>query len=111
MCSIVEINNFIIKTINNQDINYISGVIVALYGSYVLNIKSNYAIQSFLNNFVVRLILILSIVYIANYNFVLSIIIIVFIVFVGGIVLNFILGPLKFIIAFLLGIITSLWIF
>ena len=44
-------------------------------------------------------------------DFVLSIIVIVFIVFVGGIIINFLMGPLKFIIAFLLGVITSFWIF
>ena len=44
-------------------------------------------------------------------NFILGIIIIVIIIFIGGILVNFLLGPLKFIFAFVLGIITSFWIF
>ena len=31
--------------------------------------------------------------------------------FIGGIVLTFLMGPLKFILAFVLGLITSFWIF
>ena len=44
-------------------------------------------------------------------NFLLSIILIVLILFIGGIVLNFLMGPLKFILAFVLGLIASIWIF
>ena len=44
-------------------------------------------------------------------SFISTILLIIIVVFVGGIILNFIAGPFKFLLAFILGILTSLWIF